>query len=345
MPRGASLHDLLKTAGLFDSFLDLLALVEVSQALFLANQHQAACNVLHKIWVHPQMVPVLILLESFGARKLIVPCWSTGMKLYQHDLAKPSGGTRPILVADLRVRVCMSVVDFLLHSSMPSWSLGTFGFRTGFGTQDAVRELCRRVRLSCTQPQGGVLLTFDLHAAFNSVNINHMAKTLQLNALPGDMKHLIWKWHHTPIKGSTAMVSGLAQGFAYSPTLFAWYLDSLVVKDSPFVAYADNFAGVFPNMLEAKDALNRVEAVLQGTGLNIGKSTIQLRPFGEYTPLYFNWLGFDIALPTGRFDPVPCKQNEHKTEPRIITLGEWETKLHNEKWLSRVMKNDWRRLS
>ncbi|BCU04903.1 reverse transcriptase-like protein (mitochondrion) [Astrephomene gubernaculifera] len=352
----ATLLQVLEIAGLLNAYNEYSALFSRAEAFFVQGDSRAAFNVLYKIWMDPHFVPALLLYECFYARQLILPTWNCSDKLFVQNMFKNSGGTRPIIIANKSTRICMGVINSLLQSACKSWSNRTTGFRPGSGTQTAISLLAQSSsRIMHTHGQV-YILSLDIQKAFNSVNIDHLFYTLGLNALPHKIKQLIWKWHHSPIHNSGHLVSGLAQGFSYSPTLFAWYLDTLVVQHCSMIAYADNFAGVYKSKSEAQDAVNNILDLLRPSGLTIKENSIRIYvycessnyPHNQY--LHFSdsaqslypWLGHALALPDCSVIYNKFQQKAAENEPVAISLDMWDSMLQNSNWVHKVHNIDWR---
>jgi hypothetical protein len=234
----------------------------------------------------------------------------------------------------------MGVVNRLLQASCSSWSNNTLGFRPGFGTKDCITTLALNFHdIRSQRVSNPVILSFDLTKAYNSVNIDHMAVTLKLKGLPKNLRTLLWNWHH-PVNCSVNPLNGLTQGFNYSPTLFAWYLDTAVVKNTHFIVYADNFAGIFESKNDAKTALANVQTLLIKTGLSIQPETVKY--FSLDNAKVFPWLGHHLELTTGGVLLNKCQRTKDKKPPVYISTKEWEVMLQKTNWLQNVKASGWR---
>lgn len=365
---GATLNQLLDIAGLLKAYNEFHALFSEAEDNFFNQKNQAALNTLYKIWMGPHFIPALLLYECFYHRELILPSWEGTGYLYLQNMTKKSGGTRPIIIPNKRTRICMGAVNSILQSSCRSWSFGTTGFRPGAGTHFAINLLAEQIKTAMRSNRQVFILSFDIQKAFNSVQINNLFHLLNLKGLPHSIKALIWKWHHTPVKYSNKVVSpfvnGLAQGFAYSPTLFAWYCDVLIVRNSSFIAYADNFAGVFYSMEEAVAALQKVNLLLQNTGLCINQSSVSFYHhsltesqrgnggFGQTaecslnsTPNLYPWLGHAVSLPTAETVYNVYQQKAFVSKPVVISLDMWQHMLRDTNWVQKVHNYNWRNIS
>nr|ABX82100.1 reverse transcriptase-like protein [Chlamydomonas reinhardtii] len=341
--RPASLHEVLRLAGLLQGYKDFLSLTKQAEAFFQAGDYRSAFNTISKMWVHPQIVPALLLMECFETRELTVPYWYKSIKLRRQYIQKKNGGVRPIIVAHKGLRICMAVINRLLQSCCVSWSNQTFGFRPGFGTHHAVLHLAQKAQQMLNKQQQAVLVTFDLQAAYNSVDIKHLMQTLQLQYLPNDMKKLIWMWQHLPLAQLNAGINGLAQGYAYSPTLFAWYVDQLVGQHMDFTIYADNFAGVFLTQQDAQFAVKEAQTLLQKSGLLIAPSSIKMHLLDKNQHSELNWLGHKVLFPscTVKLQHHQLLVNQHS--PQVWTIQKWDKMLRTLGWVQLALNADWRR--
>jgi hypothetical protein len=341
----ATLVQVLDAANLLKSYNDFCVLYQRADMAFQQGKIQTAYNIIYKIWMSPTMIPALLLLECFYSGELIVPNWNFNGKLFLQKLKKASGGTRPIVVPNKQLRVCMAAVNILLQASCSSWSMRTTGFRPDYGTQNAIDMVANTVQDKLAKYGNATLVSFDLKTAFNSVHLHHLCTYLDLKQLPSSMKNLIWNWQHLHVKGTVNPADGLCQGFAYSPTLFAWYLDTVFVNQSSFIAYADNLVGVFENMQQAQDQLNKAEALLKNIGLLINRDTVMFKTV-NYTshPDKFIWLAHEINLPDCVVTYNKHNQNQQKTEPTVITISQWKDMLQSTNWVHKALNSNWRNI-
>lgn len=309
---------------------------------FSLGDNRAGCDILYKIWMDPRIVPTLLLCECFYARKLVVPDWNGPWKIFTSELKKTSGGTRPIAIPNLGVRIQMGVVNTLLQASSASWDKKTTGFRPGVSTQMAMDMLYQKALTVYRDNDSLTLAQFDIKGAFNHVNVQQMFNQLELHCLPHKIKCLIWEWQNVK---TLSLMQGLKQGFSYSPTLFAWYMDHILVKHSPFFAYADNFAGVFQSPDEACLAVDSAANVLNNYGfyLNVDSVTFLTANKDDSRNMHkFKWLGHTLVLPN-----LKVKYNKNKplvsgVKPTIITPNQWKAMLQDSQWLDLVLYMDWR---
>nr|QKY64140.1 hypothetical protein [Yamagishiella unicocca] len=421
--QGATLLQVLEIAGLLKAYEEFICLFTEAESLFVQGDTRSALNLFYKIWMSPHFVPALLLYECFYARQLILPTWSGTSKHYVVNMLKKSGGTRPIIIPNKRTRICMGVVNTLLQSACKSWSTRSTGFRPGHGTHTAIDLLANSARKMLHVHDKVYILTFDIHKAFNSVNMKHVFHTLGLKALPHDIKKMIWKWQHTSLcagaHGTPAVVAAdlsqywmqkhpilplfgvksdtkqssiscvppgtlliqpllyagrqitihnnhcnneysnmlipgffinqysnsLLQGFSYSPTLFAWYLDVILVQHSSLIAYADNLAGVYGSIGEAEQALLKVRILLNTYGLSINEKSISI--FVRYSnsaPALYPWLGHGLSLPDCSVILNRFQQKAPASEPVPISLEMWHTMLQSTNWVQNVHSIEWRNL-
>lgn len=350
-PFGPSLIKVLELASLASDYARYRVLLARAEHLLINGKNRAACDVFFQMWADPHILPALLLGECYKARQLVLPAWYNNKGiLHLVHIPKSNGGTRPIVIPSLEARICMGAVNRILQASHPSWDARTTGFRPGHGTHTAINLLASNARAVLQANGGAVIILFDLRKAFNSVCLGHLFHTLQLHCLPKEIKHLIWLWHHASIKhpGSSAgepglLVEGLAQGFSYSPTLFAWYLDVLLVQRTRFIAYADNFAGVFNSEQEAADALAHVHALLQGTGLSVNPDSIELFTSDlNSDPRPISWLGHGLILPSTEVKLGAYEVMQPDTTPKVLTLQNWQRMLNRSDWVNKVYRQPWR---
>lgn len=343
----ATLEQVLHIAGLSKAYADYQVMFKQAELLFKAKNNRAALDVLYKIWISPDIVPALLLSECYYARKLIVPNWHSFCIMHYVLKDKPCGGTRPIIIPDKETRICMGVINSLFQASCASWNDRTYGFRLGTNTAKAMLDLCRKTRNLSKANHSIVLVSFDISGAFNAVNVQHAFQVLCLKNLPHAIKTLIWKWQKT--MPSNIIIPGLKQGVPYSPTLFAWYLDYILVQHTEFFCYADNCAGVFPSMQHADAAISKAIHILSSNGMKIKNGSLykqEISNFEAKRSVDFNWLGHIMLLPSPKVILNKPITRKHTLDSiKVITKHQWATMLNEQLWLIQVRAKDWRNFS
>ena len=206
---GATLSQVLEVAGLLEAYEKSADLLRLAERQFSQGNPRAATSILHSIWMDRDFVPALLLAQCFKERELIFPDWGENSVYTLQNLAKKTGGFRPIIVPTKQTRICMGVVNTLLQTGCNSWSNRSTGFRPNSGTKNALL-LLQKQAMDCVQQHGSVVIvSFDISKAFNSVRVVDLFSTLQLRSLPNQIKSLIWKWHHTPVLGVKKSFMGL----------------------------------------------------------------------------------------------------------------------------------------
>jgi hypothetical protein len=365
--KDVSLEKVLQFAKLGRAYKFFLRQAKYAQYGFKHNDTVYTYSALYKLWMHPRVVPALALRECYNRRSCHLPAWKGPWKLSMVYLPKSSGGFRPIIVPNDNTLISMGVLNTLFQISCNSWSPNTFGFRVGFGTLHALKALQNNVKPFILNNQlDFCVVMFDIHAAFNTVNPGLLFRTLGLNNLPHSMKKLIWEWHHAYIQpagvsnlqfekikqqyrlnadGGILGANGLPQGFSYCPTLFAWYLDTIMIKNSAhnWIAYADNVAAVFPNRELACIALREAEATLALHGFSIKQDSVKFYSFPET----FAWLGHGLDLKTcsileNKFLALPDASSITPRRVKKMTLRDWKILLGASNWCHVVINSNWR---
>ena len=339
---GATLQQVLSIARLDQGFSDFIILANQANQFFMQGNDRAAFAIIHNLWSDPRIVPSLLLVECFYARRLALPSWTTRRPFKLMLMNKKLGGTRRVIIPDFSTRICMGAVNSMLQTTCNSWDPRTMGFRPGYGTHTAITALAEAARPILHSKGCAYFLLFDIHKAYNSVNCTHLAQTLQLQSLPHSLKALLWQWQHNRTVVNFCK-TGLVQGFSYSPTLFAWYLDSVFVKHTPFIAYVDNFAGVFASEAEARLALEHAKALLHAAGLTIHPASIAISAAHSSLPSYhLEWLGHGLELPICAVEPRRYEQAEPQKVPEYISEDTWKALLEQSDWVNHVIHSNWR---
>lgn len=346
-----TLDQVLKTANLHLDYSRFLELTKKADQSFKEKSYRDAFNYLYKIWYDDSIVPALLLRECFYARELVYPEW-TNKKPFNAILVpkKPqpnrgynSSPNRILIVPKLNTRICMGTVNTILQSSCGSWSNRTTGFRPNFGTHIALHLLSEQATQCLNKHKQVYIVSFDIQSAYNNVLIKDLFNVLKLKNLPHPMKSLIWQWQCTKLNGPFKQ-QGLAQGFSYSPTLFAWYLDQAFIKNTSFVCYADNMAIALPFLTDIDTILNNAETTLNNMGLSINKSTLAVHFCKPDVQLEFKWLGHTLTLPLCNVTLNDSTTLDIKKPHKTISLEQWDQQLRQMNWVANVKNKIWTNL-
>ena len=154
------------------------------------------------------------------------------------DVAKESGGTRPLVIPCVADRVVQTAVAFVLSPIVePAMSAASFGYRPGLGVTDAVErviELRRRDKRKW-------VLESDVARYFESVPHRPLFDLIDARSGDARLTELVAVW----LAKSGTRGRGLLQGSPLSPLLANLYLDEVDhLLDGPaarLVRYADDF--------------------------------------------------------------------------------------------------------
>lgn len=363
----ASLVQVMEVARMLDAYNEYLQMTLSAEDSFASGNVRAGANILRQMWYSPSIVPALMLYESFYARQLLMTNWRGPWCLHYALLEKSTGGKRQLVIPSKDTRLAMGVVNSFLQTTCFSWTSRTVGFRPGYGTEQALGLLQGQAANTLSMYGTAHIMSFDIKAAFNSVNINALFNKLGLSNLPRPIKALIWEWHNpkvpnlVPSWSGPTPLRGLPQGFSYSPTLFSYYLDNILVKDSSWIAYADNFAGVFKSHREAHIAFNDAQATLARHGFSINHDTLLSVSFsaggmrvykgGTHAQgdaltrrSHFAWLGHALDLSNSEILLLKYAQPCPVVVPVVKTIDQWAADLHSHHWAQQAYGSGWRKI-
>ena len=194
------------------------------------------------------------------------------------EVAKETGGTRPLAIPCVADRIVQTAVAFALTPVVePSMSPASFGYRPGRGVLDAV---ARVIELRRREKRAWVLES-DVARFFETVP--HVPLLDLVEARVGDARvtELVALWLDESGLGGR----GLLQGSPLSPLLANLYLDEvdhlLDVPEARLVRYADDFVVLARRRADAETARRRAEALLRERGLALHPDKTHVRGFND----------------------------------------------------------------
>ena len=194
------------------------------------------------------------------------------------DVAKESGGTRPLVIPCVADRVVQTAVAFVLSPIVePAMSAASFGYRPGLGVTDAVErviELRRRDKRTW-------VLESDVARYFESVPHQPLFDLIDARSGDARLTELVAVW----LAKSGTRGRGLLQGSPLSPLLANLYLDEVDhLLDGPaarLVRYADDFVLLARRRADADAALKRAAGLLRERGLKLHPDKTHVHGFTD----------------------------------------------------------------
>ena len=194
------------------------------------------------------------------------------------DIAKESGGTRPLAIPCVADRVVQTAVAFALTPVVePGMSPASFGYRPGLGVTDAV---ARVVELRRREKRGWVLES-DVARFFETVPHRPLLDLVDARSRDPRVTELVAAW----LDGSGMGGRGLLQGSPLSPLLANLYLDEIDhLLDGPaarLVRYADDVVLLARRKADAEAARERAAGLLRERGLALHPDKTHVHGFKD----------------------------------------------------------------
>ena len=194
------------------------------------------------------------------------------------DIAKESGGTRPLAIPCVADRVVQTAVAFALTPVVePGMSPASFGYRPGLGVTDAI---ARVVELRRREKRPWVLES-DVARFFETVPHRPLLDLVDARGRDPRVTELVAAW----LDGSGMGGRGLLQGSPLSPLLANLYLDEIDhLLDAPaarLVRYADDLVMLARRRPDAEAARDRAASLLRERGLALHPDKTHVHGFKD----------------------------------------------------------------
>ena len=196
------------------------------------------------------------------------------------DIPKGDGKTRPLGIPTVKDRIVQQAVRLVIEPIFEhGFADGSYGFRSGRGCHDALREVDALIKQGFTH-----VVDADLQAYFDTIPHEALMARVEEKVSDGRVLDLIRGWlkadilkgleRWTPVQGSPRHADACgARRAVISPLLANIYLDPLdkamAERGYRMVRYADDFVILCRTREEADAALDLVRAWVAGAGLTL----------------------------------------------------------------------------
>jgi RNA-directed DNA polymerase len=204
---------------------------------------------------------------------------------------KADVGVRPLAIWALRDRVAQRVVYDLIAPVFEATFLPcSFGFRPGYGVQDAIAALEQQRDSNLRW-----VVDADIQDCFEAIDSVRLLKLVAQRVQDRLLRRYIAGWLQAQILNSADGVpkrAGTSQGNVLSPLLANIYLhrfdQMFVQRKLAYLRYADDFVICCRQKAEAEEALLLCRQTLKPLGLQLNEKKTRIVHFDQG----FTWLGY-----------------------------------------------------
>jgi RNA-directed DNA polymerase len=188
------------------------------------------------------------------------------------EIPKGDGRMRPLGIPTVKDRIVQQAVRLVIEPIFENgFCDGSYGFRSGRGCHDALREVDRLLKAGYTH-----VVDADLQSYFDTIPHERLMTRIEEQISDGRVLDLIRGWLKAEIMQGLdrwTPVTGSPQGAVISPLLANIYLDPLdwlmAEHGYPMVRYADDFVILTRSHAEAEAALALVREWVVTNGLTL----------------------------------------------------------------------------
>lgn len=210
------------------------------------------------------------------------------------EIPKRDGGRRPLGIPTVTDRVVQAAVVEVIEPIFESrFAPRSYGFRSGRGCKDALRDVDEALKLGLVH-----VVDADLKSYFDSIPHAGLLARVHERVKDGTVLRLIEGFLNQPIMSEVACwtpETGTPQGAVLSPLLANIYLHPLDVEmqDAGYrmVRYADDFVVLCGSAEAAQAALVRIRRWVAEAGLTLHPEKTRIADLGQPAG-YFDFLGY-----------------------------------------------------
>jgi RNA-directed DNA polymerase len=220
------------------------------------------------------------------------------------EIAKASGGTRPLSIPTVSDRIAQTAVAMVLEPKVePSFHPNSYGYRPGRSALDAVE----RARERCWRYDW--VIDLDIKAFFDSLDWELVERAVAHHTELPWVRLYIARWLRAPVQKPDGTLEqrtkGTPQGGVASPllaNLFLHYAFDLWMQRNflsvPFERYADDIVVHCMSERQAKKVLDAIRDRLMECGLELHPQKTKIvycqdsNRRGKYERITFDFLGY-----------------------------------------------------
>jgi RNA-directed DNA polymerase len=188
------------------------------------------------------------------------------------EIPKADGKTRPLGIPTVKDRIVQTAVKLVIEPILEArFRDGSYGFRPGRSTRDALREVDRGLKDGYTW-----VVDADLEKYFDTIPHRGLMDRVADLISDGRVLDLIESFLQQDILAETARwtpAAGSPQGAVISPLLSNLYLhpldEAMEAGGHRMIRYADDFVILCRDEVEARAALDRVRTWVAENGLTL----------------------------------------------------------------------------
>jgi len=269
-----------------------------------------------------------------------------------------SGNTRPIQISNFEDKIVQKMMQKVLESIYePTFLDSSYGFRTGRGCHDAIKDLEQHLHYNSIQ----AVVDVDLENFFGTIDLKLLEGMLREKIHDKTLMRYIIRMFKSGVlsKGELRMSSeGIAQGSVCSPVLaniFAHRVIDMWVEEmvkpncvgkAELFRYADDMVICCQYKEDAKRIRSALDKRLAKFNLKLNKEKTKIVPFSKReagrgkSQKSFDFLGFTFYLGRSKKGHIipKVKTSGKKFRAKLKNLNAWSRAIRNRIKLAEIWK-------
>jgi RNA-directed DNA polymerase len=255
-------------------------------------------------------------------------------------IKKQNGKLRPLGIPTIEDKLLQAAVARILGAIYEEdFTDASYGYRTGRGPKDAIRQLTDQLR-----GKYSYVVEADIKGFFDHLNHEWLMKMLELRIGDGTIKRLIRKWLKAGVVAEDGIifkpVEGTPQGGVISPILANIYLHYVLdlwfereIKkncdgEAYLIRFADDFVALFRYARDAEMFYHKLRERLTKFCLELAEEKTRIVSFSrfrKYEKTSFTFLGIEFrwGISNNGKDVIKRRTARKRLQKAFAEITEW----------------------